>query len=146
MSTLMGRVDAATGDTGRQRAKPVRARVEARAQTDHQRAIDHFDRRYLADTGHEYDWKGGGSTKLISDLLKAHNVDEVIRRTDLLFDRKGPHWLSSPFTVGTLKSQWNALVAPAKQTTRPTNQTALDAQLERVAMLEAEEAEQKAMP
>ena len=141
---LMDAVDVATGDLGKARAKPVRDRVEARAQTDHQRAIENFDQRFTADNaGHRYDWKEGGSTKKISELVKAHGASEVIRRTDLLFDRQGPAWLSPPFTVGTLKSQWNALVKSAPSTSR-NQPTALEQQLERVRMLEAAEAEQKA--
>ena len=125
----------------RDRVEEKRLREASPAPTDHQRAIDHFDQRYRADNlGQKPDWKGGPA-KTIADLIKSHGASEVIRRTDLLFDRKGPHWLKPPFTVGTLKSQWNALVSATAQPKSP-----LELQLDRVAMLEAQEAEQKALP
>lgn len=97
--------------------KPTPPGKPAAVASDHQRAVDHFTRRYRADNNDAiHDWKGG-PIKTISELIKTHGADEVIRRTDLLFDRKGPQWLKPPFTVQTLKSQWNSLAtaAPAEQ-------------------------------
>lgn len=95
--------------------------------SDGQRAIDHFAQRYRTAYATDYDWgPEGRDPKQIRDLVKKWGLDEVIRRTDLLFDGKGPTWLKPPFTVSTLKSQWNALAqatAPARAHSEPARST-----------------------
>lgn len=88
---------------------------------NHQPAIRHFENRYLAAEGHAYSF-GKGHASALHRLVKSHGLDEVIRRTDLLFDGHGPNWIKPPFTVGTLSSQWNAI-------TKQNSQTGFDAVL-----------------
>jgi hypothetical protein len=85
----------------------------------HQEAIDHLDQLYRsANDGQRHDWRGKNS-KLMAELVGEYGVAEVKRRTDILFAGKGPHWLSPPFTVGTLSSQWNNLASESRQPGRP---------------------------
>lgn len=95
------KVDAAGGDTGKKR--------NALSESEHHRAIAHFTARYESAYHTKPSWNGPPS-KLIGDLVKTHGSVEVMRRTDMLFDGKGPTWLKPPFTVGALSAQWNALV------------------------------------
>jgi hypothetical protein len=106
---LKAKVDAATGDVGKQRAKKPAA--EPKQPAPHQPAIDHFDARYSDAYGCRPEWRAAGEAKQIADLTKRHGADEVIRRIDTLFDGSaGLSWLKPPFTVGTLHTNWNRLV------------------------------------
>ncbi len=95
-----------------QRASPA---ATDEPKVNHQPAIRHFEDRYLVAEGGAYSWPKGHAAA-IHRLVKLHGLDEVIRRTDLLFDGKGPTWIKPPFTVGTLSSQWNAITKDSGQT------------------------------
>lgn len=108
--SLKAKVDAATVDVGKQRAKKPPA--ESKAPAPHQPAIEHFDTRYSEAYGCRPEWRASGEAKQIADLTKRHGAAEVIRRIDALFDGSAElAWLKPPFTVGTLNNNWNRLVA-----------------------------------
>lgn len=79
-------------------------------------------------------------------LLKTHSAEEIIRRIGILFDSPPPFLAGSPPDIATLEQHFDKLVAPASApiSTRSYRQSPLEAQLERVAMLEREEALAKA--
>jgi len=101
--------------------------------------IADFDSRYQAAYGSRASWgkRQGGQIKT---LLRAHGAAEVRRRIGILFDAP-PSWLKGPYDLGTLVQHFDKLVVGAVR-----NKTTLELQLDRVAMLEAQEAEQKALP
>lgn len=106
---LKAKVDAATGDVGKQRAKKPAA--EPKQPAPHQPAIDHFDTRYADAYGHRPEWSGSGEARQIADLAKRHGAAEVIARIDMLFDgHPDLSWLKPPYTVVTLHKNWNRLV------------------------------------
>ncbi len=114
------------------------------------RALEHFGQRYQAAYGSAPDWGRKGHVVNLAKLVKRHGDDEVIRRIDILFDGNGPTWLKPPFTIGTVVSQWDGLVKPTEPTqraSRPHDLRAgdlLEAQLQRIAELEALEQEESA--
>jgi len=79
--------------------------------TDHSRAIAAFDVAYSKAYGAKPTWDGK-SGALISKLLKAHGLAEVLRRIDVLFTSP-PAWLTPPFDVATLAQHFDKLVVTA---------------------------------
>lgn len=71
-------------------------------------ALNDFHQRYLGAYGAAPSWKGAPS-KNLSDLVREHGVDEVRRRIAFLFTYP-PKWLTPPFDMGVLKSQFDKLV------------------------------------
>jgi hypothetical protein len=80
--------------------------------------------------------KPGGQ---LNTLLAKHAAAEVIRRIEILFSSP-PAFLSGSLPdVGTLVQHFDKLAAPSRAPAS-RSQTALDAQMERIRLLEAEEA------
>ena len=79
--------------------------------------------------------------RLLGDLVKRAGLEEVTARMERLFSGRGPSWLRPPYTVGSLASQWNALVAdgaPGRREQQSPTQIAMD-ELDRIEREEREE-------
>lgn len=75
--------------------------------TGHQRVVDRFFELYLNQTGSKYEASKADFAH-VKELVKTHGPDAVIARTEYLFT--GKSWIKPPYTIGTLRTQWNALV------------------------------------
>ncbi len=81
---LADKVDAATGDVGKQRAKPVRDRRKATAHPDHAAAVEAFDAYYRRTHGGSKPTWNGKTGSLIAGLLRSHGLVEIQRRLTVL--------------------------------------------------------------
>lgn len=92
----------------------------AKPPSESRRASDHFQQRYVSAYSQKPDWGGKEGALLKGILAKSGGTaDEFIRRTDLLFDGKGPKFLDPPFTLETISANWNRLVSTAGATAAP---------------------------
>jgi hypothetical protein len=90
------------------RTEPPKRTREPKKPSEGTEAIAHFNRRFEEAYGTKPEWARQAAN--FHGLAKRNGADEVIRRTDLLFDGMGPTWMKPPFTPGTLVSRWNDLI------------------------------------
>lgn len=103
------------------REESIGAPPPAKPLSESRRASDHFQQRYVSAYSQKPDWSGKEGALLKGILAKSGgNADEFIRRTDLLFDGKGPAFLKPPFTLETISANWNRLVSTAGATAPPS--------------------------
>lgn len=79
----------------------------------HAAAVEAFDARYRAKFGSKPTW-GPKQGKAISDLLKQHEVAEVTKRIEILFESPPPFLANGPPDIGTLVQHFDKLAAPYK--------------------------------
>lgn len=76
---------------------------------EYQRALTHFDTRFFAAYAAKPTWSGK-NCKLLRELVRAHGADQVIARTDRMFDQP-LDWPPGPYDVGYLSQRFDQLVA-----------------------------------
>jgi hypothetical protein len=77
----------------------------------HAAAVEAFDTRYRAKFGSKPTW-GPKQGKAIADLLKQHEVGEVTKRIEILFEAPPPFLANGPPDIGTLVQHFDKLAAP----------------------------------
>ncbi|HEU4727651.1 MAG TPA: hypothetical protein VFT22_07175 [Kofleriaceae bacterium] len=109
------------------------------------RAIETFDTRFRQRYGRGCDWQPKQCSQL-AGLVKRHGLEEVERRTGILFDHPPSFLRDSPPDVGTLLRFWDKLVVPSGSSRQPaarsppSSQAVLHDLLADIADLERQEA------
>lgn len=91
-------------------SEAVEVQVAEKPKAQLQVAIDTFHRAYFDAYGAAPTW-GAKQCAMVKRLVSAHGVDVVRDRIERLFAGGGPSWIQPPFTVGTLVTHFDALVA-----------------------------------
>jgi hypothetical protein len=89
----------------------------ADAVTSFQPAVDNFHKLYLGAYGRKPTWNKA-TIGMMKALVDGNGVDEVNRRSDILFTSP-PSWLKPPYDVATLVKHFDKLVQPAREERDP---------------------------
>lgn len=100
------------------KTKPNKIRLDHSSETssDHREAIKYFTETYQKEIGAKYDFKSGKDGKLIKDLLKTFNLEQLKALIDQLFKTKDQFIISQAGrTIGILSACSNKLVQEFKR-------------------------------
>lgn len=91
-----------------------------RPKSSHAQAVEAFDSRYRAKFGSKPTW-GDMQGKIVSTLLKQHDVSEVVKRIAILFEAPPPFLANGPPDVATLIQHFDKLSVPHRATSPATS-------------------------
>ena len=87
---------------------PTKKKSREAKEGPYPRCVAYYFERYLGQSsGRKPRW-GSREGKNLKDLLASHGEGEVIARMEFMFD--GHSWLKGPFTMGSLVTNWDALI------------------------------------